>query len=380
MYDIYSFNGFIADRIRTNAYVTALQAAVKPGDVVLDLGAGTGFFAVLACKFGARRAYAIDYNAALQLGPELAAANGCTDRIEFIHQMSTAVTLPEPADVLICDLRGTMPWYGMGVSSVIDARQRLLRPGGTLIPQQDELWSVVVEAPETYDQRVTALLQPHYGVDQTPTRRFLVNTWFHAEVQPEQFLTEQVPWTTLDYQTVEDPNAHGEMNWTAQRDGIGHGFSVWFDARLGDGAGFTTRPGGPQLVYGNPFFPFEHPVELQTGDRISVSLRADLTAGDYVWSWETRISGGNWERTKAHFHQSTFNGNIVSYERLRKQAAGYAPNRNSDGEIDQLILSRMDGRFTLEQIAAELMQIFPDKYSRWKDALSRAGELAAKYS
>lgn len=379
MYDVYAFNGFIADTVRTEAYVAALRAAVRPNDVVLDLGAGTGFFAILACKLGARRVYAIDYNDALQLGHELAAANGCADRIEFIHEMSTKVVLPELADVLICDLRGTMPWYGPGVTSVIDARKRLLRPGGNLIPQRDEVWAAVVEAPAVYDARIGSLATTRFDVDQKPTRRYLVNTWFHAEVKPEQFLTRSAPWATLDYSTVETPNPRGRMEWIAERDGTAHGVSVWFNATIGGGAGFSTEPGGPQLVYGNPFFPYEHPIDVVKGDRISFDLRADLTAGDYIWSWETEVSPADPTKSQIRYRQSTFQGNIVSLDRLRKQAAGYVPKRSEDGEIDAAVLSLMDGRASLEEIATALTSKFPERFPTWKDALTHAGELSVRY-
>src|SRR6185503_9679007 len=50
----------LADRVRVDAYASAIRAVVKPGDLVLDLGTGTGILAFLACEAGARHVFAID--------------------------------------------------------------------------------------------------------------------------------------------------------------------------------------------------------------------------------------------------------------------------------------------------------------------------------
>ncbi len=61
-YDIYAFGGMIRDRVRTDAYAEALRRSVGPNSVVLDLGTGVGIWALLACRFGARKVYAVDPN------------------------------------------------------------------------------------------------------------------------------------------------------------------------------------------------------------------------------------------------------------------------------------------------------------------------------
>lgn len=148
MYTVADFGRMIADRIRMNAIEESLRRSVRPSSVVLDIGTGTGICAFLACRMGARKVYAIEPNDAIQVAREIAAANGFKDRIEFTHETSKCVTLPEPADVIISDMRGVLPLHGNHLPSIIVAGKRLRAPGGVLIPQLDTLWAALVEAPE----------------------------------------------------------------------------------------------------------------------------------------------------------------------------------------------------------------------------------------
>ena len=70
------------------------------------------------------------------MAKEIAAANNCSDRIEFVQAMSTDVTLPERADVIVSDIGGMLPWFQKHIPAIADARRRFLAPGGVLIPQR----------------------------------------------------------------------------------------------------------------------------------------------------------------------------------------------------------------------------------------------------
>ncbi|HQR36025.1 MAG TPA: 50S ribosomal protein L11 methyltransferase [Blastocatellia bacterium] len=379
MYSVSAFGSMIADEVRMSAYVQALEKHVTPDSVVLDIGTGTGIFALLACRFGARKVYAIEPNEAIQVARELAAANGYADRIEFIEDLSTRVTLPEQANVILADLRGVLPLYDHNLPTMLDARARLLAPGGVMIPQRDSLWAALVSAPDLYEPYVKPWEEQSYGLNTQAARRIVINSWGAGRAKPEQMLTSPQLWTEIDYTNITDVNAHGELAWTMQQAGTAHGLCVWFDTVLTDGIGFSNAPGGGAKVYGSAFFPLNNPIDLELEDRVTVQLRADLVSDDYVWSWNTLVKDVD-GAIKSEFKQSTFFSAAISPKQLRKQADNYVPHLNETGQMDQFILSLMGGDKTHGEIARLVFEQYPHRFQNWRAALTHVAKLAAQYS
>ncbi len=178
----------IADTVRMAAYTRAVQAAVRPGDIVLDIGTGTGIFALLACQHGAGHVIAIDPNENIAVAKRLAKENGYLDRIEFIQDISTKIDLPDRANVIISDLRGLLPFLGRNITALINARERLLKTGGILIPGRDRLHACIVEAPELYEDYSDPWTANSYDLDLEYARLLCVNTWSIGRVKADQML------------------------------------------------------------------------------------------------------------------------------------------------------------------------------------------------
>lgn len=377
-YSVSNYAAMIDDQIRVEAYLEAMSRTIKTGDVVVELGTGIGFFAVMACRMGARRVYAIEPNDAIQVARELAAANGCADRIEFIQDLSTNITLPEPTDVMISDLRGVLPLFGQHIPSIVDARQRLLKPEGALIPRRDVLCAAVVESPDLYRHQLAMPDSDKHDFDWQPVRRIIVNNWGKGRITAEQILLPAQPITSLDYVSVQSADLSGETSWVADRAGTAHGVSVWFDATLAEGVAFSNSPVEPELVYGSAFFPFFEPVAIAAGDAIRFSLQADLVSDDYVWRWNTTVKQG--EKVKAAFQQSTFFGAPLSPTQLRRGSSEFQPTLSEDGQIAQFIIERMNGRLSVGEIADQVLAQFPSRFANRQQALTKVGALAQQYS
>jgi type I protein arginine methyltransferase len=380
-YSVHSFGKMIADAVRMDAFAEALRRTVKPGSVVLDIGTGTGIFALLACRFGARKVYAVEPNETVRLAREMAAANGCADRIEFIQGLSTQVTLPERAEVIIADVHGILPYFEHFFSTLRDARDRLLAPGGAMIPLREVVWAMVAENPKEYAAYIEPWGGGFQGFDMRAALRITTNQWGKNKLPADQYLTGAARAGGWDIRTLEDPNLAATLRWTAERAGTGHGLVVWFDSHLTEEVGFSNAPGLPEAIYGRAFFPWTRPVAIREGDSILVELKADLVGDNYIWRWDTTIrGGGGLDSVKAEFRQSDFFASLLSPAGLRKRAADHRPALGADGEYDLFILSLMDGARSSEEIAREAAGRFPDRFSGWKDALTKVGDLAEKYS
>jgi predicted RNA methylase len=143
----------------------ALSAAAPTpgrGAVVVDLGAGAGLLSALAAKHGARKVVSIEAEREFGIVADtIAQANGHSDVVERVRAISsegrvrgqgptaaepaTKFELDERADVLVFELVGNLLHSESALTYGPDARDRFLRPGGTVIPargvQQAELVS-----------------------------------------------------------------------------------------------------------------------------------------------------------------------------------------------------------------------------------------------
>lgn len=315
-YSIHDYGLMLADP-RADRYARAMRATIRPGHVVMDLGAGTGIWAVLACTLGARRVFAIEPGDVIGLARDIARANGVSDRITFVQQRSTDFIPDEPVDVVVADVRGVLPMAGSSLETMRDAR-RLLSATGVLIPQRDTLWVAVVRAEQAYRLVAGPWESACFGLDFSLARRQAVNTWRKARFADSDLLSAATQWATIDYRTLADSSVAGEARLPIVSPGEAHGLAIWFESELTGDVQLSNRPGSEALIYGQAFFPWLAPVQLGAGDTVTVALRARFTGSGYLFRWQTSIADDT-GRERARFDQSTFDGLPLSVESLRAQ-------------------------------------------------------------
>lgn len=378
MYSLRDYGEMIADRERFDAYSSAIARAVRHGDVVAEIGCGPGVFSFLACRAGARKVYAIDTEEIVHFARELAVANGFADRMEFIQGDSRNVALPERADVIISDIRGSLPFFAHAIASLEDARQRLLASGGRLIPQRDTLRAALIEADEFYSKLLRPWTKSALDLNLSQAQHLLLNTQYTGGFKPRQLLSQPQSWAVLDYAAGAPPSASADLTFRSTRSGTAHGVCLWFDTVLFEDIGYSSGPCARKNVYGQVFLPWVEPVAVRKGQCVQVRLQANLVGNDYVWCWDTKITRDG--KGAVGFNQSTFQGANFTPQGLRRRAADFVPSLSEEGQADRWLLQAMDGKTSLQQMAQEAARQFPKIFPRWEDALRRAADLAAQFS
>ena len=281
-----SHRTMLADEPRVAAFARAIAATVRPGDVVLDIGTGTGILAMLAARAGARTVYAIEATTVAELARRVVAANGFADRIVVVEASSHDVTLPERADVLVSELI----WNGGPGEAIratfLDAQARLLRPGARIVPARMETWVAPVDSPGSFESVNTWSAQLA-GFDFTPVREVATDATFTRWFDESELLAEGRLIGAMDLTQGADLIA-GEASFTVARDGVLHGLGSWFSAELAPGVHLTNAP--PRRgSWMHAFLPIAEPLEVRAGEdvRARVAVRSD----DELWEWTVAVGG-----------------------------------------------------------------------------------------
>ncbi|GAA2778312.1 methyltransferase domain-containing protein [Crossiella cryophila] len=137
LYDDFAYGKMLDDQARMARYAEAVRR-YAPGRTVLDIGTGRdAVWALAAARAGASRVWAVEViPESAATAREVIAAAGFADRITVVQGLSTEIDLPEPVDVCVSEIIGTLAGSEGAAAVLADARQRLVKPGGVFIPHR----------------------------------------------------------------------------------------------------------------------------------------------------------------------------------------------------------------------------------------------------
>ncbi len=299
----------IRDRVRTEAFRRAIDSVVRPGDIVLDVGAGSGILSVFAARAGAARVYAVEETSIAVLAQDLVNANGVTEIVHVIQGDVSDIDLPERVDVVVSEWLG-----GFGIDEgmlvpVITARDRWLKPGGVMIPHSVTAWAALVN--DRYLEDMVDFLRDNpYGlkldelVHKTVNEVLYSGSSRHLAAGDKRSEPSRL-WTTeaavIPLEQVQAPH-EAETVLPVHDHGTANALALWFSAELAAGIAVSVGPGDPPTHWGMTTAPLNSPVLLTPGMAVRARVKSTPARPSGTWtSWAIALPGADWE---AHDEQA----------------------------------------------------------------------------
>lgn len=245
----------LSDGTRNQLFFQALQKTVTTESNVLDIGSGTGVWAIAAAKLGAKRVVAIEQDQLLiGLIKTLARDNDVADRVEVVQGEANQVQLRQEFDIVISETIGHLVFDEQIVPIMIDAKKRFLKPGGILIPESVAL---VAAAGHLTNQRQTlpAGIPLEYGYFESLLLNHPIGLTDRANLM---LMSEPKELIRTDLTNVESSPSLNDLTarWELRDTHRINCFAVWAEAILTSDIQLTTihtSSWSPLLYRVNPF-------------------------------------------------------------------------------------------------------------------------------
>ena len=283
---VWAHHGMLRDVQRVMAYRAAIFRHA-PGQRVLEIGCGTGILSIFAAQAGARSVVAVEESQIADVAARMFAANGLAEPIDLRRGNSRDLHLDEPADLIVHELIGVDPFGENMLVYLDDARRRLLRPGGRLLPGRFEVCCVGFEAEDPGARlREAAEFAGLYGVDFGPFLDALAAAEPPApshrapSTTPLRPLTEETCLYDLDLASdalTDLPETPTHLQ--ANRQGLLGGVDVFFRAHFDATTQLTNAPFVGSTHWHRRRIPFARPLPVEAGTAVRIVARLGTHLG-----------------------------------------------------------------------------------------------------
>ncbi|HEY4186788.1 MAG TPA: class I SAM-dependent methyltransferase [Polyangia bacterium] len=379
MYQLHQYLEMMVDRNRLEPLEAAIRSRVRPGDVVLDLGAGTGVLSFIALHAGAAHVYAVELSPYLEVARQVARANGLAERITFIQADARTMVLPRQVDGLIGDVRGTLPLLRDNIDLFQFVRERWLKPGGYTVPLADEIHVSPVAAAAPH-RRVSGWLQPRPEAHYEAAAAVAANLFVRENLAAADVLAGSQALGSIRYDGATPRKLSLQTSFVIERSATMTGLGLWFRGRLTPEIVFDTSPFSPATVYGQAFLPLSQARPVAAGETITVSVAAYRAPSDAIWKWTIDSPSQSLQSSPWRERHSTFEGTTLGRAGIDWLTGTKRPTLSEEGRLARHLSAALDGKTTANELAVQVKEAFPGRFASLDDALSAVMTFLGRYA
>ena len=272
------------DEVRNNAYSDALKLAVRDGDLVLDIGTGSGLLSLMAATSGAEMVVTCETSKTVaEVATEIIERNGYKEKISVLNKKSTNLIigedLPQKADLIVSEVLSS-EFVGEGVrTTILDANRRLLKKGGRMIPQSGKIKIALIDNnPEIFSNTSVASVQ---GYDLSLFNS-ISQKKFNLKLKDKPVLLSN-PVNAFNINLCDMEVVLGQekiIELQVNQDGLCVGLIQWIWLHLYEEIEYENKPDECDSHWYTPIYLFDKPVVAKKGDVFKIKA---VLGEDYVW-------------------------------------------------------------------------------------------------
>ncbi|KAI0286356.1 protein arginine N-methyltransferase [Russula brevipes] len=276
----------LKDTVRTGSYRAAIinNPHLFEGKTVLDVGCGTGILSMFAAKAGAAHVVGIDMSNIIDQAVKIVEANGFKDTITLVKGKLEEAELPiQQFDIIISEWMGYFLLYESMLDTVLEARDRYLKPGGLIFPDHATLYLAAIEDQEYKEEKIN-FWDNVYGFDfscikDIALREPLVDTVELKAVATDPCILKVCPILTTARK--EDLAFSAPFELRATRNDFVHAFLAWFDISFDcthKKVSFSTGPHAKYTHWKQTVFYTPGTLRIAEGEKIAGKLTCSPNA------------------------------------------------------------------------------------------------------
>lgn len=269
---------------RNNAYYLGMQSAIAPGQLVLEIGTGSGLLSMMAANLGARTVVTCEAVSLIaETARKIVARNRYEDRITVLSRTSFDIEpgkdLPEKADILIHEIFSSELIAEQVLPAIEDAKNRLLKPGARILPAAASIMIALVGGD---DVGKYLNVKDSFGFDLQPFNAITPRKipLYREDLNP-RLLSDDVEAFRFDFMNDSFfPRQDKTLDITSTAEGLCYGVIQWIRMEFDEQVAFENHPSQSKSVsnWQRTVFCFDEPIDLKPGVVVPISAAHDRSA------------------------------------------------------------------------------------------------------
>lgn len=313
------------DEIRMNAYEAAIKKIVKPNDVVVDIGTGTGILAQWALEAGAKKVYGIDVNKKiLELAKKRIEKANLSDKFTPINKISYEVELPEKVDVVLSEILGNLGDNEDMTPILNDAKKRFLLSGGVFMPKEIKTYLVPISSQAIHTQIIEKKcrsISVKYGLADLLNKLGIKNQfdiYYDAIIPISSYLAKPALAKSFHFDGADEAIYQTEIRYEIEKAGVLTGIKGYFIANLS--ANISLDISGDDIAkrktsdcWKHCYMPIEKPISVQPHDIFQLNFsrsypKEKLTPFRQFYGWDGKVFRN--DKIIGEFRHGTYKVNL----------------------------------------------------------------------